>query len=548
MMDYGYNFMQTKVYVDNESAICVIKNPVYHSKTKHIVIMHHFIRDSYEKRLIEMVKIHTDHNIADLLTKAFDVGDEAVHKELGDIMERVATTASSLEAEQDSEQFWQTAALSTIKDEVMDITATIDRKVKVLITEASIRRHLKLKDSEGLSTLPTEEIFEQLALMGVHSLGHDEGSLSLHELTILCTSLSMKVKSLENDLRQKKKVFSSALTKLILRVKRLERTVKTSTARRKARIVSGQPKEQLGIFSAAKVLANAAEQGRSDENVQTYTRRRRKVSTASRLVSTASEMVCTAGIKAKDKGKVVMQESKPSKKIKKRIQVQMSIDKELAKADQAHDIDWSDPTVIRYHALQNRPRTVPEGMSYEDIRPIFKKVWDQIHSFVPTNSKLEVQRSKRTNQEVLEEPVERQSTEEKIRKKNDDSSRPTRKKTLAKKRAGGNDSEESMKKQKPKDDTEKKELKAYLDIVPEDEFVMEVESLATKQDVMDLHRLVEERYTTTSPEAIHMMIEKKYPLNQEMISKMLSKRLEVAQESKMAIELLRFTRLQEQKQ
>ncbi|GKA85606.1 putative reverse transcriptase domain-containing protein [Tanacetum coccineum] len=72
MLDYGYNFMQTKIHVDNESAICVVKNPVYHSKTKHIEIRHHFIRDSYEKRLIEMVKIHTDNNVANFLTKAFD--------------------------------------------------------------------------------------------------------------------------------------------------------------------------------------------------------------------------------------------------------------------------------------------------------------------------------------------------------------------------------------------------------------------------------------------------------------------------------------------
>ncbi|GJV64368.1 putative ribonuclease H-like domain-containing protein [Tanacetum coccineum] len=93
---------ETKIHVDNESAICVVKNPVYHSKTKHTEIRHHCIRDSYEKKLIEMVKIHTDNNVADLLTKAFDVGDEAVHKELGDRMERAATTASSLEVEQDS--------------------------------------------------------------------------------------------------------------------------------------------------------------------------------------------------------------------------------------------------------------------------------------------------------------------------------------------------------------------------------------------------------------------------------------------------------------
>ncbi|GJV37277.1 putative ribonuclease H-like domain-containing protein [Tanacetum coccineum] len=63
---------KTKIHVDNESVICVVKNPVYHSKTKHIEIKHHFIRDSYEKRLIEMVKIHNDNNVVDLLTKAFD--------------------------------------------------------------------------------------------------------------------------------------------------------------------------------------------------------------------------------------------------------------------------------------------------------------------------------------------------------------------------------------------------------------------------------------------------------------------------------------------
>ncbi|GKE07863.1 hypothetical protein Tco_1411414, partial [Tanacetum coccineum] len=112
MLDYGFNFMNTKIYIDNESTICIVKNPVFHSKTKHIEIRHHFIRDSYEKKLIQVIKIHTDHNVADLLTKAFDVSslsgpihlvaNETVYKEWEDRMERAATTASSLEAEQDS--------------------------------------------------------------------------------------------------------------------------------------------------------------------------------------------------------------------------------------------------------------------------------------------------------------------------------------------------------------------------------------------------------------------------------------------------------------
>ncbi|GJW96506.1 putative ribonuclease H-like domain-containing protein, partial [Tanacetum coccineum] len=57
-----------------EHVAAAIKNLVFHSKTKHIEIRHHFIRDSNEKKLNQMIKIHTDKNIADLLTKAFDVG------------------------------------------------------------------------------------------------------------------------------------------------------------------------------------------------------------------------------------------------------------------------------------------------------------------------------------------------------------------------------------------------------------------------------------------------------------------------------------------
>ncbi|GJT50621.1 hypothetical protein Tco_0976778 [Tanacetum coccineum] len=141
MLDYGFNFMNTKIHIDNESTICIVKNPVFHSKTKHIEIRHHFIRDSYEKKLIQVIKIHTDHNVADLLTKAFDVSrlknlgkpkrtteisqssgpiylvaDETVYKEWEDRMERAATTASSLEAEQDSGNINRTQSMATLNE------------------------------------------------------------------------------------------------------------------------------------------------------------------------------------------------------------------------------------------------------------------------------------------------------------------------------------------------------------------------------------------------------------------------------------------------
>nr|GEW04011.1 hypothetical protein [Tanacetum cinerariifolium] len=125
MLDYGYNFMNTKIFIDNESTICIVKNLVFHSKTKHIKIRHHFIRDSYEKRLIQVFKIHTDHNVADLLTKAFDVSIfhyliayESVYEERGDRVERVAITAASLDAEQDSGTINRTQSM-TIPNELI---------------------------------------------------------------------------------------------------------------------------------------------------------------------------------------------------------------------------------------------------------------------------------------------------------------------------------------------------------------------------------------------------------------------------------------------
>ncbi|GJT74728.1 putative ribonuclease H-like domain-containing protein [Tanacetum coccineum] len=74
LLDYGYNFMNTVIYIDNSSTICIIENPVQHSKTKHIEIRHHFIRDCNTKKLIQMAKIDTQLNVADLLTKGFDAG------------------------------------------------------------------------------------------------------------------------------------------------------------------------------------------------------------------------------------------------------------------------------------------------------------------------------------------------------------------------------------------------------------------------------------------------------------------------------------------
>nr|GEW87045.1 copia protein [Tanacetum cinerariifolium] len=60
--------------------VAAVKNPVFHFKTKLIEIRHHFIRDAYEKKLIQVLKIYTNDNVADLLAKAFDVSRSGFSK------------------------------------------------------------------------------------------------------------------------------------------------------------------------------------------------------------------------------------------------------------------------------------------------------------------------------------------------------------------------------------------------------------------------------------------------------------------------------------
>ncbi|GKA69048.1 hypothetical protein Tco_0775112 [Tanacetum coccineum] len=127
------------------------------------------------------------------------VGDEAVHKKLGNRMERAATTASSLEAEHDSvnpviytsciEQFWATAKVQTVNG-VRQIQALVDKK-RVIITESSIRRDLHLDDAEGTDCLPTATIFEELARMSAKYTAWNEFTSSMASL-IICLITNQK--------------------------------------------------------------------------------------------------------------------------------------------------------------------------------------------------------------------------------------------------------------------------------------------------------------------------------------------------------------------
>ncbi|GJZ00043.1 putative ribonuclease H-like domain-containing protein [Tanacetum coccineum] len=150
MLDYGFNFMNTKIYIDNESTICIVKNLVFHSKTKHIKIRHHFIRDFHEKKLIQgrmiamdwrcfldEIKVNTGILKISTVSEGFqDIVDFLNGSHIKYALTKNPTIYVSL-----VEKFWQTATARTVDNGEQKINATVDGK-EFTITEASVRRHL----------------------------------------------------------------------------------------------------------------------------------------------------------------------------------------------------------------------------------------------------------------------------------------------------------------------------------------------------------------------------------------------------------------------
>ena len=66
-----FNLYESKIpiFCDNTSAICLSKNPILHSKAKHIEIKYHFIRDYIHKGILNLIFVKIDHQWADIFTK-----------------------------------------------------------------------------------------------------------------------------------------------------------------------------------------------------------------------------------------------------------------------------------------------------------------------------------------------------------------------------------------------------------------------------------------------------------------------------------------------
>ncbi|GKB70064.1 hypothetical protein Tco_0931476 [Tanacetum coccineum] len=264
----------------------------------------------------------------------------------------------------------------------------------------------------------------------VNSHGSDDGRLKLNELTDLVTKLFDRIKVLEEDLKTTKQTYSSAFTKLILRIKKLEAQKACNETEpviqdvTPTEVIQDQQSSEKG---SAEVCTTGAKQGTASEEVLI-------VSTAEVSLSTAGGTVTYTRRSAEkrlrqDKGKAIMIEFEPKKKSKKELEqerlsfaeaiileeqineeqrAQIARDEEIARqwdeeerqramaeAKTSKKIYWNDPSVIRYHTQKMKPKTVAQarknkikylknqgnykisdfkGMSYDEIRSIFEKV------------------------------------------------------------------------------------------------------------------------------------------------------------------------------
>ncbi|MCO5602705.1 hypothetical protein L7F22_056841 [Adiantum nelumboides] len=76
--DLGIKEETPILHCDSQSAIQLARNPVYHSKTKHVDVKYHFIREMVEDKQLQLIKVHTTDNPADLLTKRL-LGESFAH-------------------------------------------------------------------------------------------------------------------------------------------------------------------------------------------------------------------------------------------------------------------------------------------------------------------------------------------------------------------------------------------------------------------------------------------------------------------------------------
>ncbi|GJX26417.1 hypothetical protein Tco_0232713 [Tanacetum coccineum] len=137
-------------------------------------------------------------------------------------------------------QYTPIAYPSTLQPTTSQPMSSQEQPSQVPITEPITDSFTTSHPTQTPSPMPHDS-----PLSGGHTPRSDEGSKKLNELTELYTKLSDKVTSLEDNLKQTKKIYGKALTKLVKKVKQLEAKLKSTTERRKERMVISDDEEDL---------------------------------------------------------------------------------------------------------------------------------------------------------------------------------------------------------------------------------------------------------------------------------------------------------------
>ncbi|GKB72031.1 hypothetical protein Tco_0933443 [Tanacetum coccineum] len=328
---------------------------------------------------------------------------------------------------------------------------------------------------------------------------------------------------MEDELRHTKAVYNKSLINLTKRVKKLENKLKL---KRRSTIVNSSENEEASLD-----IEDPSKQGRmieeivQDENVNLVKSSKQGEAHETTEHGMESDVDLSTASPQNNDDEITLAETL---KIKKRVQVQISVDEELAKkvfeeeqarfnAEQEARFK-AEQEQERYHTLQNRSFTVAEvrknmcmylknqggyklshfkGMKYEEIRPIFERVWDQNQAYVPKDSEIEKEVMKRLGF------MQKQSTEEeKEKKKDEQSSKQVEEEIVQKedvipeqvvkessrkaegrlKRKASKPREDKDKRQKKQDDPKK--LMEYVEVISDSEEVISVTPLAVKSPIV----------------------------------------------------------------
>ncbi|GKB41866.1 ribonuclease H-like domain-containing protein [Tanacetum coccineum] len=446
--------------------------------------------------------------------------DEAVQQERSDNVERDATTATSLEVVQDNG--------GPRRQETMGGASVQTR----------FERASKLSYDSPLG--------------GGNTPRSDKDSMTLQELTVLCIKLSNRVLALETDLRQIKKVYGTAYTKLIMKVKKLEKTGRmieeidpdvgfTLVNPTKVSSQEDQPEDQLGVLSAAKVLVDAA-------RVHTYSRRKRAVSTGSGGVSTASKAIMTESEPEQTTTKLKQRQEKSCYEAAIRLQEQLDEEESQRIARDAEGFTEDEREDIRarfeadeelthklqaeerdkYSEVNQEPLTQSQQITYMSnyIKHIGSHTLQQLNEDFPLMMlRISAGSSKRDAEEELDQGSSK-------RQKTSENSEPA---------------EESKKKED--DELSQEELQQLMIIIQEGTGKSPVIDPTKDKEIelwVELKRLFEpdvddELWKSQKHDGndIYMLVEKEYPLSRGVLTQMLAAKLLVEQNNEMSRELLR---------